>query len=131
MVLRLTLATAIETLDEDYIRTAYAKGLAGRAVIRHHAAPASYVTTASFVGVSIPLIVTNMVLVERVFSFPGFFGFTWRALGNFAPEGVHTRDYPMIQALTLWAAVLIVVSSLILDTVLHRLDPRIRATTAG
>jgi peptide/nickel transport system permease protein len=131
MVLRLTLATAIETLDEDYIRTAYAKGLAGRAVIRHHAAPASYVTTASFVGVSIPLIVTNMVLVERVFSFPGFFGFTWRALGNFAPEGIHTRDYPMIQALTLWAAVLIVVSSLILDTVLHRLDPRIRATTAG
>src|SRR3954467_4904223 len=101
MVLRLTLATAIETLDEDYVRTAYAKGLASRAVIRHHAAPASYVTPASFVGVSIPLIVTNMVLVERVFSFPGFFGFTWRALGNFAPEGVHTRDYPMIQALTL------------------------------
>ena len=131
MVLRLTLATAIETLDEDYVRTAYAKGLDSRAVIRHHAAPASYVTTASFVGVSIPLIITNMVLVERVLAVPGFFGFTSRALGNFELEGIHTRDYPMIQALTLWGAVLIIVSSLILDTVLHRLDPRIRATTAG
>jgi peptide/nickel transport system permease protein len=131
MVLRLTLATVIDTLDEDYVRTAYAKGLAGRTVIRRHAAPASYVTTASFVGVSIPLIVTNMVLVERVVSFPGFFGFTWRALGHFQLEGPHTTDYPMIQALTLWGAVLIIVSSLILDTVLHRLDPRIRATTAG
>jgi peptide/nickel transport system permease protein len=130
MVLRLTLATAIETLDEDYVRTAYAKGLSGRTVIRRHAAPASYVTTGSFVGVSIPLIVTNMVLVERVFSFPGFFGFTWRALGNLQPQGPHTIDYPMIEALTLWAAVLIIVSSLILDAVLHRLDPRIRATTA-
>jgi peptide/nickel transport system permease protein len=129
MVLRLTLATAIEAFDEDYVRTAYAKGLAGRTVIRRHAAPATYVTTASFVGVSIPLIVTNMVLVERVFSFPGFFGFTWRALGNLAPEGFHTRDYPMIQALTLWGAVLVIVSSFILDMVLHRLDPRIRAAT--
>jgi peptide/nickel transport system permease protein len=72
-----------------------------------------------------------MVLVERVFSFPGFFGFTWRALGNFAPEGIHTRDYPMIQALTLWGAVLIVVSSLILDTVLYRLDPRIQLIEKG
>lgn len=131
MVLRLTLATALEALDEDYVRTAYAKGLAGRTVIRHHAAPASYVTTASFVGVSIPLIVTNMVLVERVVSFPGFFGFTWRALGHTPPEGPHTVDYPMIQALTLWGAVLIIVSGLILDMVLHRLDPRIRARTAG
>ena len=91
MVLRLTLATAIETLDEDYVRTAYAKGLDSRSVIRRHAAPASYVTTASFVGVSIPLIVTNMVLVERVFAVPGFFAFTSRALGNFAAGG-HPHD---------------------------------------
>ena len=131
MVLRLTLATAIETLDEDYVRTAYAKGLASRTVIRHHAAPASYVTIASFVGVSIPLIVTNMVLVERVLAVPGFFAFTWKALGHLDPQGLHTIDYPMIQALTLWGAALIIVSSLILDTVLHRLDPRLRATTAG
>src|SRR3954463_14113925 len=88
MVLRLTLATAIETLDEDYVRTAYAKGVASRTVIRHHAAPASYVTIASFVGVSIPLIVTNMVLVERVLAVPGFFALTWRALGHLDPQGL-------------------------------------------
>jgi peptide/nickel transport system permease protein len=131
VVLRLTLATVIDSLDEDYVRTAYAKGLAGRTVMRRHAAPASYVTTASFVGVSIPLMVTNMVLVERVVSFPGFFGFTWRALGHFQTEGPHTQDLPMIQALTLWAAVLIIVCGLLLDAVLHRLDPRIRARTVA
>jgi peptide/nickel transport system permease protein len=128
MVLRLTLGTTIEALDEDYVRTAYAKGLGPRSVIRRHAAPASYVTTASFVGVSIPLIITNMVLVERVLAVPGFFGSSWRAFGNLDPQGVHTRDYPMIQALTLWGAVLIIVSSLILDAVLHRLDPRIASS---
>ena len=132
MVLRLTLATVIETLDEDYVRTAYAKGLGPRTVIRRHAAPASYVTTASFVGVSIPLIVTNMVLVERVLSVPGFFRFTWKALGHVEPldRSFHARDYPMIQALTLWGAVLIIVSSLVLDAVLHRLDPRVRLTAS-
>jgi peptide/nickel transport system permease protein len=132
MVLRLTLATAIETLDEDYVRTAYAKGLGPRTVIRRHAAPASYVTTASFVGVSIPLIVTNMVLVERVLSVPGFFRFTWKALGHVEPidRSIHARDYPMLQALTLWGAVLIIVSSLVLDAVMHRLDPRIRRTAS-
>jgi peptide/nickel transport system permease protein len=131
MVLRLTLATTIEALDEDYVRTAYGKGLRMRRVIRRHAAPASYVTTASFVGVSIPLIITNMVLVERVLSVPGFFRFTWRALGNVEVPSIHLRDYPMIQALTLWGAVLIIVSGLVLDAVLHRLDPRIGASTAG
>jgi peptide/nickel transport system permease protein len=131
MVLRLTLASAIEALDEDYVRTAYAKGLGMRSVIRRHAAPASYVTTASFVGVSIPLIITNMVLVERVLSVPGFFRFTWKALGHVDQRTIHLRDYPMIQALTLWGAVLIIVSGLILDAVLHRLDPRIGASTAG
>jgi peptide/nickel transport system permease protein len=133
MVLRLTLATAIETLDEDYVRTAYAKGLAHRTVIGRHAAPASYVTTASFVGVSIPLIVSNMVLVERVLSVPGFFRFTWKALGHVEPidQYVHARDFPMLQAMTLWGAVLIIVSSLVLDAVMHRLDPRIRRTASG
>ena len=91
------------------------------------AAPASYVTTASFVAVSIPLIVGNMVLVERVLSVPGFFRFTWKALGNIdPPPEFHTRDYPMLQALTLWGAVLILVAGLVLDAVLSRLDPRVR-----
>jgi len=132
MVLRLTLATVIESLDEDYVRTAYGKGLGSRRVILRHAAPSSYVTTASFVAVSIPLIVSNMVLVERVLSVPGFFRFTWKALGHIEPmPEFHTRDYPMLQAMTLWGAFLIIVSGLILDAVLHRLDPRIRASTAS
>jgi peptide/nickel transport system permease protein len=131
MVMRLTLATTIEALDEDYVRTAYAKGLPTRSVIRRHAAPASYVSTASFVGVSIPLIITNMILVERVLSVPGFFSFSWKALGHIELWNIHHRDYPMIQALTLWGAVLIIVSGLILDAALHRLDPRIGASTAS
>ena len=127
MVLRLTLATVVDALDEDYVRTAYAKGLGTRRVIRRHAAPSSYVSTASFVGVSIPLIVTNMVLVERVLSVPGFFRHTWKALGHIEPPPeFHTKDYPMLQALTLWGAALILVAGLVLDAVLSRLSPRAR-----
>jgi len=134
MCLRLTLNTTLEAMDEDYVRTGTAKGLTPRRVVRRHAAPASYVTTASFVGISIPLLVTNLVLVERTLAVPGFLRHTWKALGNMDPG--HDRlndlkiqpDFPMLCALTVWGCVLIVVLSLISDAVLPRLDPRIRGS---
>jgi peptide/nickel transport system permease protein len=129
MCLRLTLGQAREAAQEDYIRTAVAKGLSWRKVMRRHAAPATYVTTASFVAVSVPLVVSNLVLVERVLSVPGFFRHTWRALGH-PRDALHDlyqpADVPMLQALTMWGAVLIVVASLLVDVALIWLDPRIR-----
>jgi peptide/nickel transport system permease protein len=123
--LRLTLATTIDALDEDYVRTGIAKGLSHRRVVRRHAAPAAYPTVASLVGASIPAVVTNIVLVEWVFAVPGFFRHTKRAIGQAVPQ---TIDIPTLQALALWAAVLIVVTGLLTDLALARLDPRIRAS---
>jgi peptide/nickel transport system permease protein len=133
MCLRLTLNTTLEALDEDYVRTGTAKGLTPRRVVFRHAAPASFLTTASFVGISIPLLVTNLVLVERTLAVPGFLRHTWKALGNMDPghdrlNDVQIRpDFPMLAGLTVWACGLIVVLGLISDAILPRLDPRIRA----
>jgi peptide/nickel transport system permease protein len=124
MCLRLTLASTVEALDEDYVRTAVAKGVSRRRVVRRHAAPAAYVTTFSFVGISVPLVVTNLVLVERTLSIPGFFRHTWKALGHTEPA---VPDFPMLCALTVWGAVLIVVLGLLTDALMPWLDPRIRA----
>jgi peptide/nickel transport system permease protein len=125
MVLRLTLNTTLEALDEDYVQTGVAKGLSRRRVLFRHAAPASYVTTASFVGISVPLVVTNLILVERTLSVPGFLRHTWKALWN--TEKPPVPDFPMLCALTVWGAVLIVILGLISDAILPWLDPRIRA----
>jgi peptide/nickel transport system permease protein len=92
--------------------------------VRRHAAPVAYPTLASFVGASVPAVVTNVVLVESVFSVPGFFRHTRRALGQTAGA---TLDIPTLQALALWAAVLTVLMSLACDLALVVLDPRLRA----
>jgi peptide/nickel transport system permease protein len=121
---RLTLATIREGLHEDYVRTGFAKGLSHSQVVRRHAAPASYPTVASFLAIAVPGVVTNMVLVEWVFALPGFFRHTKRAIGQAVPV---TIDIPSLQALAMWAAVLIVVLSLVADLVLVGVDPRLRA----
>ena len=79
------------------------------------------------VSFRVPTFVTNMVLVEYVFFIPGFFGQTKRALGQ-VPELPPGYDIPMLQALALWAAVLIVVVSALADLALVLLDPRVRAS---
>lgn len=132
MCLRLSLAVLREEVDADHVRTAIAKGVSPRRVMARHVAPAAYTETASFVGVSIPLIVLNLILVERVFSLPGFFTNTYQAIGHAEGHAFNRRsagppiDYAMVQAISMWAALLIVVLGIAVDLVLVRLDPRIR-----
>ncbi len=128
-ILRLTLTLALDAMGEDYVRTARAKGLSRATVVRRHAGRPTYVATASLFGASAPIMVTNMVLVEYVFAVPGFFRHMKRALGQ-APGWPPTIDYPTLQALAMWAAVLIVALSLLADLAIVRLDPRIRARGA-
>jgi peptide/nickel transport system permease protein len=124
LCLRLTIALTRDELGENHVQTAIAKGLTHRRVVRRHAAPAAYASIASLMSVTIPAVVTNLVLVEWVFSIPGFFRHTKRALAQATPP---TIDVPTLQALALWAAVLIVVMSAIADIALVKLDPRLRA----
>jgi peptide/nickel transport system permease protein len=131
-ILRLTLALAVDTMGEDYVRSAAAKGVPHAKVVRRHAGPPTYVSVASLLGASAPLMVTNMVLVEFVFTIPGFFRHLKRALGQAPAWGISTQagvpiiDIPTLQALALWASVLIVALGVLADIAIMRLDPRIR-----
>jgi peptide/nickel transport system permease protein len=128
MCLRLTLAETREAMDEDFVRTAAAKGMAPARVVRRHAAPLAFPGTFSFVGVSAPLIITNMVLVERTLSVPGFFKYTWRASGHANPGRDPVPDFPTLCALGLWAAVLLILLGLIADGIVALFDPRVRTS---
>jgi peptide/nickel transport system permease protein len=125
--LRLTIAMTHEAATEDYVRTAIAKGLSPVKAVRKHASPEANVTVASFIGSTVPAIVLNMVLIEFVFSVPGFLRHTMRAFGK-APGYNPGPDYTVLQAVGVWAAVLIVVVGLLADLAVVALDPRIRAS---
>jgi peptide/nickel transport system permease protein len=122
--LRGTLSMLVEELGTDHVRTARAKGLSARLVMRRHAAPMTYPTTAGLVWGLSPLIITNLVLVEWVFSVPGFFFNTKRALGKADPPVI---DVPMLQAQAIWGAILIVALGVAADLVIVGLDPRVRS----
>src|SRR5215213_1375070 len=126
--LRLTVALTAEALDEDYVRTAFAKGLRRDVAIRRHASPVSRVAVSSYIGVAIPTIILNIVLVEFVFTLPGFFRHTWRAFGKAAgyiPDGPKPPvDYPTLQAIGVWAAVLVVTVGILADIAITAMDPR-------
>jgi peptide/nickel transport system permease protein len=133
VVMRLARVTISEEMGTDYVRTAAAKGLTPRAVMRRHTVRPSYAPVASLIGAWVPTFVTNMVLVEFVFFVPGFLGLSRRAFGQ-APgtlvpnEPVGHIDIVMVQALALWTALLIVLVSALSDVVLAMLDPRVRST---
>ncbi|MEA2284689.1 MAG: peptide/nickel transport system permease protein [Solirubrobacteraceae bacterium] len=127
MCLRLVVALLREQEDADYVRTAIAKGVPYKRVIRRHAGPFAHAGAASLVGVSAPLVVTNLILVERVFGVPGFFFHTYKATGH--PRSFREPpviDFEMLAAIAVWAAVFIVVLSYAMDLALWRIDPRLR-----
>jgi peptide/nickel transport system permease protein len=116
--MRMTAATMRETFSEPYIRTAEMKGVSPRAIVRRHALPASMPPVLSLTGVSVPVIVTNLVLVEQVFSIPGVFQNTTEAMN----EG----NFPLLQAMVVVAAALVALGSLLVDVALAAVDPRVR-----
>jgi peptide/nickel transport system permease protein len=119
MCLRVMLGQMVDVGAEDYVRTARAKGLTERAVLRRHVAPAALAPTAMLAGASMPLLLTNVVLVEQVFSVPGVFRDLTRSIG--------TANTPLILGMTAVGALLIAVTTFLFDLVLVWLDPRVRA----
>jgi peptide/nickel transport system permease protein len=118
IVMRMMRASLRETLDEDFVRTAYGKGLTPRAVMRSHAVPAASGPVISLVGVTMGTVVTNAILLEQTFSVPGIFNLMTRALGEV--------DLPTIEGVAIAGAVLVVVANLLADIVHAWLDPRVR-----
>jgi len=115
---RLLRANLIETMSEDYIRTARAKGLPERRVIGRHAMRAAITPIVTILGLDIGILLGGAILTEVVFNIPG--------IGRLAYGGIINADLPVIQGTVLFGAFFIVVANLIVDIVYAFLDPRVR-----
>jgi len=124
---RMTRATMAEALDEDFIRTARAKGMTEKRVVRRHALRAALPPVLGLASVNMALMVTNVVLIEPAFRLPGFF--RQADIGQFRGEQSHVPSLDVVQALVLEAALLISVTMLIADLLRARIDPRAGART--
>ncbi len=118
LIARITRASVLETLGEDYVRTAHAKGVGERSVLTHHALRNAAVPIVSVIGIGIALLISGVVVTESVFNLPG--------LGRLTVDAVLARDYPVIQGVTLLFAFLYVLINLGIDVAYTLLDPRIR-----
>jgi len=117
-IARLTRASLLQVVREDYIRTARAKGLRERAVIVRHALKNSLIPVVTVLGPMFAAVVTGTMVIESVFGIPG--------MGKYYVQGISNRDYPVIMGVTLVYAVILVLSNLLVDVTYAWLDPRIR-----
>ncbi len=118
LIARITRATMIEVLNEDYIRTANAKGVAtGRMLIRHALANAA-VPIVTVVGIGVALLISGVVITETVFNIPG--------VGRLTVDAISKRDYPTIQGIILVFSAVYVFINLVVDILYTVFDPRIR-----
>ncbi len=117
LIARITRASLLEVLGEDYIRTAHAKGLRPRAVLLRHALKNASVPIVTIIGVGIAMLIGGVVVTESVFNIPG--------LGRLVVDSVLARDYPAIQGLTLMFSGVYLLINLMVDISYTFLDPRI------
>lgn len=125
---RLTLSATSEAMDEDFARTATAKGLSHRLVVLRHGRAAGMPPVLAYMSAASAAVVLNVTLVETVFSVPGLLGELKAALGASNVDYLKGRiDPALAQQIALWSAVLISVTSVIFDLALASRDPKIRA----
>src|SRR5437660_9376157 len=117
-LMRLTRGMLLEVLRQDSVRTAWAKGLAERAVVLKHSLKNAFIPVLSVFGIQIAQIFGGAVIIETIFGLPG--------LGRFLFEAISQRDYPVIQGVNLVVVAAIVLVNLAVDTLYAVLDPRIR-----
>jgi peptide/nickel transport system permease protein len=115
---RYTRSSMLEVINDDYVRTARAKGLANRVVIIRHAFRNALIPIITILGLSFGFILSGAVVVETVFAWPG--------IGRYLIDGVNGRDFPVVQATVLLIAISFVIANLVTDLLLVYIDPRIR-----
>ena len=116
--MRMTRTMMLEVLRQDYIRTAWAKGLLERSVILRHAVKNAIIPVVTLVGMQLPILVGGSVIIENIFNLPG--------LGRLMLDALNDRDYPVVSAVNLFFAAVVVVVNLLTDLLYASLDPRIR-----
>ncbi|UCE30189.1 MAG: ABC transporter permease [Burkholderiales bacterium] len=118
LIARMTRTSVLEVLNEDYVRTARAKGLPQIKVLMRHALRNAAVPIVTVIGIGIALLIGGVVVTESVFAIPG--------LGSLTVDAVLGRDYPTVQAVIMLFSVVYVVINLVIDLLYTVLDPRIR-----
>ncbi|MFQ5933463.1 MAG: ABC transporter permease subunit [Dehalococcoidia bacterium] len=117
-LMRMTRSMMLEVLRQDYVRTAWSKGLRERAVITSHALKNAMIPVVTMLGMLIPYQLGALVIIERIFNVPG--------VGRMLLDAIEARDFPVIQGVSLFLGVVVVATNLIVDLLYSWLDPRIR-----
>jgi peptide/nickel transport system permease protein len=117
-IMRIMRSTLLEVLRQDYIRTAWSKGLPERAIVLRHALKNAMIPVVSLVGLQMPLYIGGSVIIEAIFRLPG--------VGLFFFEALTRLDYPVVQSVNLIIAAMVVGLNLVIDLSYAFLDPRIR-----
>ena len=117
-VMRLTRSSLLEVLRQDYMRTARAKGLRERTMIIRHGLKNSLIPVVTVLGLQVSGLLGGAIIVEQIFALPG--------LGLFTFESLFRKDFPVVQTMTLYAGVTVVLLNLLVDVSYAWLDPRIR-----
>jgi peptide/nickel transport system permease protein len=118
LIARITRASMLDVLAQDYIRTAQAKGLANQQVLIGHALKNAAVPIVTIIGIGVALLISGVVVTETVFAIPG--------LGRLTVDAILRRDYPIIQGVILIFSAAYVLVNLLVDLSYTLLDPRIR-----
>ena len=118
---RLMRSTMLETINQDYIQAARAKGLSERVVIGKHALKNALIPVVTMIGLNFGYLLDGSVVVETIFAWPG--------IGLLMVESIYLRDYPMIQGCILFVAIIFIFVNLMVDILYTYLDPRIRYGT--
>jgi len=118
VIMRMTRASMLEVLRQDYIRTAYAKGLRDRVVLARHALQNAFIPVLTVMGVQFGALMGGSVIIEQIFSLPG--------VAFFLLSGIYNRDYPVVQSTVLFLSLLFILVNLVVDLLYGYVDPRIR-----
>ena len=116
--MRMTRTMMLEVLRQDYIRTAWSKGLRERVVVMRHAVKNALIPVVTLIGLQLPILVGGAVIMENIFNLPG--------LGRLLLNALNNRDYPMVSGINLVFATGVVGINLIIDLIYPFLDPRVR-----
>jgi len=115
--MRMTRTMMLEVLRQDYIRTAWSKGLSERIVVIRHAIKNAFIPIVTMVGGGIPMLIGGSVIIEQIFNLPG--------MGRLMYDSLMARDYPIVSAINLILATLVIATNLLVDLTYGWLDPRI------
>ena len=118
LLTRLTRSSMLEVLNQDYVRTARAKGLRDRVVLMRHALRNALIPIVTVIGINVGILLGGSAVIETVFVLPG--------VGQLVVRSLYNRDLPVIQGLILYVAVIYVLVNLLVDVIYTYLDPRLR-----